>query len=225
MRTRRKFQVTVNVWEVCRWLRDAVLTYGISLEKPLLEFGGRSLQHYHNARMRGTRIERVTLPPSLVTVGISVFMEGKAADITGMEFFSEDGTSVSLGNKVLDAEMITEKEARSRLPYKTMQRSELDDDLGTFDPSHYNSGVQYLLDARSFRGFDFEGNSSGIHIIRLLREKEPSRAVGFMDTCEGTGRKYCCVIGMYNIIEVVGTFNVSATVSNLLMYASAFDKK
>lgn len=205
-RCRRTFEVTINVWEIFRWLRDALLTREVSPEMPLLEFGGKALQHYHNTYKRGTHIERVSIPPSLVKIGISVVTEDDIkSHITGLEFISEGRPSVTIGYKNPEAEIITEEDANSRMLYEATQR------LTEANPwflyfSYRYPGAHILLDARQLRGFAFDCNSDGVHRIMLLRETNNSLVAGMNEY--GGIQHY--TIGMNNVMEVVGTFDVSA---------------
>jgi hypothetical protein len=115
-----RIEDAIKVWEVSRWLRDALLSCENGREIPLLEFGGNVLQHYHNDTCwRGTHIERTTIPPSLIKIGVSVLMgEERTSNITGLEFITEDGSSVTIGYKSPEAEVMTEEEASSRGRWK-----------------------------------------------------------------------------------------------------------
>lgn len=132
----QSFDLTKYVWEVSRWLKDAMMQKAAG-EDGSLEFAGRALQSYHNTCWAGTHIETVDVPSSLTKVGVSVARGNNGRTIfTGIEFISQDRSSVILGRKNPGTEVMSVEEVR----------------VGQGVSWEY-PGAQAMMDAKSFRGF------------------------------------------------------------------------
>ncbi|KAE8401831.1 hypothetical protein BDV37DRAFT_285236 [Aspergillus pseudonomiae] len=55
-----QFDKMLRMWETFRWIRDACLSENRG-QTPPLDFQGRALQHYHNTRWEGTKVETLSL--------------------------------------------------------------------------------------------------------------------------------------------------------------------
>ncbi|GAB1210164.1 hypothetical protein APSETT445_008954 [Aspergillus pseudonomiae] len=149
-----EFDRMLEMWENFRWIRDACLSENRG-QTPPLDFQGRALQHYHNTHWEETKVETVDIPPKLATIGVSILANGEDIVITGLEFYSEDGSSKSLGYKTPGAKTRTETEMASRIQHRHL--SGYSSMSGNMDPHPLQDfyrppGFHVLMDARSLGG-------------------------------------------------------------------------
>lgn len=170
-----EFDRMLEMWENFRWIRDTCLSQNRG-QTPPLDFQGRALQHYHNTRWEGTKVETVDIPPKLATIGVSILANGEDIVITGLEFYSEDGSSKSLGYKTPGAKTRTETEMASRIQHRHL--SGYSSMSGNMDPHPLQDfyrppGFHVLMDARSLGGFEITRTPNGISDLCLHRRGQP----------------------------------------------------
>ncbi|PYH91067.1 hypothetical protein BO71DRAFT_460902, partial [Aspergillus ellipticus CBS 707.79] len=201
LRCGRSFDLTIRLWETRRWVRDAILS---KPESPLMEFGGRALQHYHNTSWPGRYSRTVEIPPDLVGIGISACLErgSETADIKGLGSIRANGPSVLLGPKVPGARLMREDEPELR----SLHRDGSTMACWDLEAMYRYPGIHVLLGARLLRGAFFHRElPGGVTAIQLLRSNDLSVSVGY----GGCGREEGYYFNMDTVIELVVTFDVS----------------
>lgn len=197
-----QFDEMIRLWELSRWLRDAVSSFnhegGKYPKEPLPEFAGRALQHYHGTHWHGMDIQRASISSSLVKLGLWVIREpGNPARITGLQFINADGTSVTLGRRTSGAVVAMEETQSQRIPvaHGNMER---------VLKSHAATTV--ILEAKSLRGFDAVPAPGGnVAELSIYRGTGHSGNLGY-----GGGPDGIFTLVMDNLTEVIATFNVSS---------------
>ncbi|OOF99050.1 hypothetical protein ASPCADRAFT_163004 [Aspergillus carbonarius ITEM 5010] len=200
------FDLTVKVWETCRWIADA-LNFQASrvATAPLMEFGGRALQNYHGTIWPGTHIETVILPPDLARVGIAVVMQhgSNATRVTGLEFICEHSPSMSLGYRTPGARLMKEKEPDAREILFPVSVDFLTEEF-------LYPGLQILMEAESLQGYGIYRDSEGICLLQLLRNKGDSEIVGLPNLEASNQEQY--QFRMDKVITVTATLDVRGLV-------------
>ncbi|KAE8322401.1 hypothetical protein BDV39DRAFT_209767 [Aspergillus sergii] len=153
--------------------RDDRLDETLNMGEP---FDG-ALQHYHGTRWAGTKVETAKIPPKLANVGVSILCENdQYRVITGLDFYSQDGSSESIGYKTPDARTLTDKEMASRIQYRHMSGySSMSGkrDLHPLQEFYRSPGFHVLMDATSLEGFHIIKTPNGIHELSLIRYGQP----------------------------------------------------
>ncbi|OGM42314.1 hypothetical protein ABOM_007918 [Aspergillus bombycis] len=173
----------------------------------LLDVQGRALQHYHNTRWAGTKVETVDIPPKLAKVGVSILADdNQGIFITGLEFYSEDGFSESVGYKTPGARTRTETEMASRVQhrylsgYSSMSGKR---DLHPLQDFYRSPGFHVLMDATSLEGFEITKTPNGIHDLCLLRQGQSLNS-SLSNDAPGD----CQRLHMTELISVVATSDI-----------------
>lgn len=183
----------VKIWETFRWIKDACLGEETA-QTPLLDFQGRSLQHDHDTRLAGTKVESVDISPKPAKVGVSILCENDHyALITRLEFHRQDGFSEIIGYKAPGARVLPEKEMASRIPYGHMSGCSSmsgKSDLHPRQEFYRSPGFHVLMNATSLEGFRIVKTPNGIPVPRLIREGQPLN-LGFGYEDSKCHQKYC----------------------------------
>lgn len=198
----QEFEYQIRIWESLRWLRDATLARysGKHRQKDSagfvpcglpLDFRGRALQGYHNSFYPNTRRESVRLDRSLERIIVSVREIDGTVNITGIEFVFSDMPNALIGYKTPGAATI------ESYAIDSVSRS-----IYTYP------GIRFTTEISSLRGFSTESTPGGVHILTIF-EEDLEYCVG--ESAMNTNTEhYECDLRLDEIMEVIGTFDVSS---------------
>ncbi|GLA51161.1 hypothetical protein AnigIFM63604_007509 [Aspergillus niger] len=206
LRCSRFFDITIRLWEINRWIREALICKSRGTFASFMDFGGRALQYYHNTMWPETKYRQtIRIPPDLIKIGVSAFMElgESAVTIRGLELIRASGPNILLGERIPGSLMIVE---------------EVDDHGGgrpDWADDHHTSyrfpGVEVILDAQELRGFMITNTVTGrLNHLQLIRQNGFSEPIGL---CYLNGARY--VFQMDNIVNLIVEFDVNMNLRQL----------
>ncbi|KAL4918475.1 hypothetical protein BDW62DRAFT_200851 [Aspergillus aurantiobrunneus] len=219
-----RFETTVKVWEVVRWIQDA-LAAKKGLQAPPLEFYGRALQYYHDDSSAVRRqVERAEILPSLAKIGVTIVSDqtvyeepdcyrlagrifDKTTEIVALEFISKGQGSkkITLGSRNRKAKTMSPKTLEKALKtYRRQQHSKHPAPESPFD----GDGIRLLLNAKDFTGFRIGYFADGISSTEVLQRNMIDNFHSDMPPVWGLDANDYRVfdMGMEKVAEVVATF-------------------
>ncbi|GCB20351.1 hypothetical protein AAWM_03236 [Aspergillus awamori] len=206
LRCSRLFDITIRLWEINRWIREALICKSRGTFASFMDFGGRALQYYHNTMWPETKYRQtVRIPPDLIKIGVSAFIELGESEVTirGLELIRASGPSILLGEKIPGSLVFVEE-----VDDHGGGRPDWDEDNRT---SYCFPGIEVILDAQTLQGFMITNTVNGrLTHLQLIRLNGFSKPIGI---CYLNGASY--VFQMDDIVNLVVEFDMSSNLRQL----------
>ncbi|KAL3261550.1 hypothetical protein ABHI18_003636 [Aspergillus niger] len=206
LRCSRLFDITIRLWEINRWIREALICKSRGTFASFMDFGGRALQYYHNTMWPETKYRQtVRIPPDLIKIGVSAFIELGESEVTirGLELIRASGPSILLGEKIPGSLVFVEE-----VDDHGGGRPDWDEDNRT---SYCFPGIEVILDAQTLQGFMITNTVNGrLTHLQLIRQNGFSKPIGI---CYLNGASY--VFQMDDIVNLVVEFDMSSNLRQL----------